>query len=252
MSLLSKLKRKSVILLVAVLIFAVAMSVCMDYLMDYYRADNEAIDVFLPANEIKEYEIKSGVIAFEPEKAEAALVFYPGGKVEYTAYVPLMRACAEKGILCILVKMPFNLAVFDVNAAEGLLENYPQIEKRYIAGHSLGGAMASTFFAKNPDDFDGIVLLGAYSTADLTAQNKKVLTVYGSEDRVMNMDKYEENRQNLPRNFEERIIEGGCHAYFGMYGVQDGDGTPKISNEEQIYTTAGIIYEFIEGARSVW
>lgn len=249
---LSKIKKKSLITLIVALIFSVSVSICTVYLLDYYKADEEAIDAFVNSSEIKEYKLKRGVMAFEPENPGAALVFYPGGKVEYTAYVPLMRACAEQGILCILVKMPLNLAVFDVNAAEGLLEIYPQIERRYIAGHSLGGAMASSYFAKNPDAFDGIILLGAYSTSDLTAEKIKALSIYGSEDLVMNMDKYQENRPNLPRNFEERIIEGGCHAYFGMYGAQDGDGTPSISNEEQIYITAGIISEFIEGERRVW
>ena len=48
--------------------------------------------------------------------------------MEYTSYVPLMRACAEKDILCVLVQMPFNLAVLDVNAADGIKEKYPEVE----------------------------------------------------------------------------------------------------------------------------
>ena len=61
----------------------------------------------------------------------------------------------------------------------------------------------------------------------------------------MNKEKYEENKSNLPKDFEEIIIDGGCHAYFGMYGTQNGDGTPAISNEEQIMITAEEIAEFI-------
>lgn len=34
------------------------------------------------------------------------------------------------------------------------------------------------------------------------------------------------------------LIPGGCHAYFGMYGLQKGDGTPSISNTRQIQQTA--------------
>lgn len=63
-----------------------------------------------------------------PEEASAGFIFYPGGKVEYTAYEPLMKACAQKGILCVLAEMPFNLAVFDMDAAKGISENYPEIE----------------------------------------------------------------------------------------------------------------------------
>ncbi|MBQ9746986.1 MAG: hypothetical protein IJW21_09235 [Clostridia bacterium] len=52
------------------------------------------------------------------------------------------------------------------------------------------------------------------------------------------MEKYEKYASKLPHDYEEYVIEGGCHAYFGVYGTQDGDGTPKISNEEQIDVTA--------------
>ena len=33
------------------------------------------------------------------------------------------------------------------------------------------------------------------------------------------------------------MIDGGCHAYFGKYGAQDGDGIPTVTNEEQIRIT---------------
>lgn len=54
---------------------------------------------------------------FEPEDPVAGFIFYPGGKVEYTAYSPLMLALAEQNILCVLLEMPFNLAVLDSSAA---------------------------------------------------------------------------------------------------------------------------------------
>lgn len=41
------------------------------------------------------------------------------------------------------------------------------------------------------------------------------------------------------------MIDGGCHSYFGSYGNQDGDGSPTISNKEQINQTASIICKFI-------
>ena len=54
---------------------------------------------------------------------------------------------------------------------------------------------------------------------------------------------YETNKENLPDDFKEVIIEGGCHAYFGMYGAQEGDGVPAITNEEQILRTVEAIDE---------
>ena len=174
------------------------------------------------------------------------MIFYPGGKVEYTAYEPLMKSLASKGILCVLVEMPFHLAVFDMNAADGIQNHFPQIENWYIGGHSLGGAMAASYIGENATEYEGLILLGAYSTADLTESSLEVLSVYGSEDKVLNKEKYDKNMINLPDDFEEIVLEGGCHAGFGMYGEQKGDGVPAITNEEQINMTADVIANFIE------
>ena len=165
--------------------------------------------------------------------------------MENTAYAPLMRACAENGILCALVQMPGNLAVLDANAADGLQEAYPEITTWYIAGHSLGGAMASNYAAAHSEDFDGLILLAAYSTKDLTGTTLRVLSVYGSEDGVLNRESYEKNRSNLPTDTTEVVLDGGCHAQFGSYGPQDGDGIPTISGEEQVRQTVEAIVAFV-------
>ena len=62
--------------------------------------------------------------------------------------------------------------------------------------------------------------------------------VYVSEDGVLNRKKYEADRTNLPQDTTETVIDGGCHAGFGSYGAQKGDGTPAISAEEQQQQTA--------------
>lgn len=221
-----------------VLVLAIITGICAGYVGDYYRADQEAIDAFAPMDMVSAELVDDGTLVFKSDNATKGFIFYPGGKVEYTAYQPIMAACAQQGILCILVEMPFNLAVLDINAAEGIQAQYPEIEKWYIGGHSLGGSMAASYLADHIDDYNGLILLGAYSTADLSDADINVLSVYGSEDQVMNRLKYDENKSNLPDNFTEVVIEGGCHAYFGMYGSQEGDGKPKISNEEQILLTA--------------
>ncbi|MBE6612138.1 MAG: alpha/beta hydrolase [Ruminococcaceae bacterium] len=239
-----KSKRKIIIAAAVTLVLAVIVGACAIYLGDYYKADIEAIGAFLPQGSGWE-EQPDGTIVFERDDAAKGFIFYPGGKVEYTAYIPLMQALSEYGVTCVLVEMPFNLAVLDINAADGIQKDYPEIEDWYIGGHSLGGSMAASYLASHTDDFAGLVLLGAYSTADLSASNLDVLSVYGSEDKVMNREKYVNNKTNLPEDFTEVVLDGGCHASFGMYGAQDGDGTPGISNEEQIALTADAIIEMM-------
>ena len=242
-----KRKRKILIITVSILfILVITVGACAVYLGDYYRADEGAIAVFNADENIIVSVSDDGNVIFEPQNAARGFIFYTGGKVEHHAYEPLLAELAREGVLCVLIKMPFNLAVFDINAAEGIQEQYPGIEDWYIGGHSLGGSMAASCLEKNPDDYEGLILLGSYSTADLTATDIDVLSVYGSEDKVMNREKYEANKSNLPDDFTEIIIEGGCHAYFGMYGAQDGDGTPAISNSEQIAITAMEIIKIME------
>ena len=249
MKILTNPKRKKLVisLLSALLAFSVITVGFFIYVSNYYHADEVAIETHKEICEgyanLNFPDEKTAV--FSPESATVGLIFYPGGKVEFSAYLPLMAACAERGILCVLVEMPFNLAVLDVNAANGIRETYPEIEHWYIGGHSLGGSMAATYVESNCEYFNGLVLLGAYSTSDLSALPIEILSIYGSEDGVMNREKYEKYKPNIQGDLEEHVIDGGSHAYFGVYGNQNGDGVATITNEEQINITAEIIAKFI-------
>lgn len=242
-----KNKRKILIISISIVAaLAVIFGACAIYLGDYYRADEGAIAVFAPEDNVTVSTLKGGNVVFEPQNATVGFIFYPGGKVEANAYQPLMAELAREGVLCVLVEMPFNLAVFDINAADGIQEQYSHIEDWYIGGHSLGGSMAASYLADHVDEYEGLILLGSYSTADLSNTDFDVLSIYGSEDKVLNREKYDENKSNLPDDFCEVVIDGGCHAYFGMYGTQDGDGTPTISNHEQIRLTVESIIKVLK------
>ncbi len=208
------------------------------YVNDYYHADPFALEIL--SEDITGISVSktSDRIVFRPEATTTGLIFYPGGKVEFTAYAPLMKALAEKGILCVLLKMPLNLAFLDVNAADAVYSDFPEVESWYLAGHSLGGVAASMYAEKHTDRLDGLVLLAAYSAANLKETGLKVFSIYGSEDGVLNKNEYEKNRANLPDGLTEVIIPGGCHAYFGSYGEQKGNGSPTITREDQLQITA--------------
>lgn len=238
-----RLKRILIVVAVIIIVFLIG---CGVYVSDYYHADTDAFQALESDDQITVQHPEKNLISFEPENATTGLIFYPGGKVETESYAPLMRACAEKGILCVLVEMPFHLAVFDVNAAEGIQELYPEIENWYIGGHSLGGSMAASYLGKHATDYEGLVLLASYSTADLSGTELDVLSIYGSEDGVLNMESYEKYKENLPDTLTEQIIDGGCHAYFGNYGAQDGDGTPEITRKEQTEITVSQIVDLMD------
>lgn len=239
------MKKKIALSIIVVLILSLVGGTVY-YINDYYRAEDVAVSLISTPNTSVTVTEENGVFTFAPQNATKGVIFYPGGKVEAESYAPLMHSLAEKGVFTVLVTMPGNLAVLDMNAADGICEQYPEIENWYMAGHSLGGSMATSYIAKNPEDFDGIILLASYSTADLSKSDLKVLSIYGSNDGVLNLEKYEEYKPNLPADFDEIIIDGGCHAYFGAYGEQEGDGEAQITREEQIEITVDEITKFIK------
>lgn len=76
----------------------------------------------------------------------------------------------------------------------------------------------------------GLIFLAAYPTREL--QTLPVLSLYGSEDGVLNMEKYQE-AIGLAADCREYVLEGGNHAGFGNYGSQKGDGEAGITDREQ-------------------
>jgi hypothetical protein len=205
------------------------------YVSDYYHADEIAVAAATGSQTIK----KEGNLTILSPSApsDTALIFYPGGKVESIAYLPLLEQLRQNGITCVLVKMPFNLAFFSSGAADQVYDKLPGIKNWYMGGHSLGGAMASSYASKHQDQVKGLILLGAYVYGGITPAD--ALTIYGSNDDVVNKSKI-----NYTENVH--VINGGNHAQFGNYGPQKGDGTAAVSREGQQAETARLILDFIK------
>ena len=210
------------------------------YVGDFYKADESALNA-LDNNELVKIEFNKdkGYLAFIPSvEYTSAFVFIPGGKVEFTAYAPLMLKLAEDGVLCILLKVNFNLAILDQNAPKGIKEDFKEVEKWSIGGHSLGGTVATMYVSKHLDEYEGLVLMGSYPSKDLSASNLDCVVIYGSNDKVMKKDKFEKSKSYLPKITTIHEINGGNHAFFGSYGEQKGDGKATISNATQIELAA--------------
>lgn len=242
-----KNRRRLATFIIAITVLFIANNRIYSFLHNYYHATEHAWNsINNPASGIT-VEYVDNTIVFSPENPTDGLIFYPGGLVETEAYAPLMEQLAKQNIKCILVEMPYYLALFDANAARGIQVKYPEITNWYIGGHSLGGAMASLYADRHKDEYEGLILLASYSMVDLTdGAPIDVLSIRGSEDGILNLKSYNKKLANLPDDYTEVIIDGGCHGYFGDYGMQAGDGTPSISAKEQTAETVDAIMDFIE------
>lgn len=244
-------KRKWPIRILAVVLIALVITAagfCI-YASDYYHAGSQAESLIETGVEDSGTTIvdSSLTIAVGDSSSSCGIVLYPGAKVEPEAYVPLAAKIADKGIYCVIAKMPFNFAFFNINAADAVLESAPQVEHWWIAGHSLGGAMAAQYASGNADKLEGIALLEAYAASDLSGTDLKALVIYGSNDEVLNRDKLKSNANNLPKEAQTISIEGGNHAGIADYGPQEGDGKATITPEEQQTQTASAIVKAILG-----
>ena len=203
------------------------------YVSDYYRAEDVALEVMAQDSGIT---VQDNLTILSPTyPTDTALIFYPGAKVEAEAYLPLLDQIRQTGIACILVHMPFHMAIFDANEAQKVIAQFPEYQHWYIGGHSMGGAMASKFASDHPDQVDGLILLGAYIYGDYPDED--TLTIYGSLNQSV------EEHIDYTENIVE--IEGGNHAQFGNYGPQKGDLPAAISAEEQQKQTVEAIEAFL-------
>lgn len=182
-------------------------------------------------------------LAFLPHTPPTTgFIFYPGGRVPAEAYAPIARQVAEEGYLAVIVYPPLNLAIFNTNSANPVMENFSAVENWVVGGHSLGGSAASIYAENNLEMVDGVVFVASYPVGDALVDSGLIVTsIYGTNDGLATVENINESRGNLPATTTFVEIEGGNHAQFGYYGEQGGDNPATISHEEQISQTVDAI-----------
>lgn len=173
-------------------------------------------------------------IVFQPKDndKEVGFIFYPGAKVKPESYAPLCKKISEEGYTVVIVPMPLNFAIFDSDKGKNVIEKFPEIETWAIGGHSLGGVMACKYAMEEPK-IKAIALYASYPQGEeLKDSDKKVVTIWGNNDGVADLDKVK--GAALPKDTTYVEINGGNHAQFGDYGDQKSDNKAEISEDEQI------------------
>lgn len=247
------MKKKNKILLSFLILILLLSGAVFAYAGNYYHADETALKALESTSTVK-VEYSSEIISFLPvngssenkstenKSTENGFIFYPGGKVEYTSYAPLLHKLAENGIPSFVIRMPLNLAFLGVSKAETVMKLHPEIKNWTVGGHSLGGVAASSFVSKNAE-IEKIVFLGSYPANKIDC---KILFIYGNRDLVVGAQKYEKVLKTLPEDAIIVEIDGGNHAQFGSYGAQKGDSPSTVSPDQQLEITVAAIVRFID------
>ena len=208
---------------------------------------DQAISMLQSDSEVRVIQ-EASLIVFEPASSQlsAGFVLYPGGRVDFQSYSPLLRGLAERNVLTAVVQAPLDLAFFNANGADDVIAAYPQITNWYIGGHSLGGVVAASYVADRPE-ISGLVLWASYPADDrLKNSNMRVLSMYGSNDGISTPEEVLPSRELLPAQAIFVEIEGGNHSQFGSYGLQPGDGEATISAAAQWAQIIEVMMAFFE------
>ena len=195
-----------------------------------YPSTKENIKYLKSTEKVKVIKIKEGYYFNGPNK-DKAIIFFPGARVQYTAYSKLMYKLAENGYDSFLLSETLNLAFFNINTPKEIINKY-NYKNWYLSGHSLGGVVASLYVSNNKDNIKGIINLASYPTKKLP-NNIEYISFYGSKDKVLNIKKFNSSMKYIPNNKNIYKIEGGNHSGFANYGKQNGDGKSMISSDKQ-------------------
>eukprot|EP00803_Ostreobium_quekettii_P011129 evm.model.scf_502.2 EVM.evm.TU.scf_502.2 scf_502:43607-44359(-) len=179
---------------------------------------------------------KRGIV-FAPTGAQAStgLIIYPGALVDARAYAVAARAIARRGHKVVVAPMPGRVAIAGYARARTIAAAHPEVSTWFLAGHSLGGAMAVRFMTEDSGVVLGLVLWAAYPAEDddLSVSGVPALVVYGTRDGVSTPEEVEEGLARLPPGTETVKVEGANHGQFGYYGEQEGDLEAGITREAQ-------------------
>lgn len=193
----------------------------------------------------------------------SGIIFYPGGLVDAHAYIQSLKefVLADNRTV-VIVKVSSNLAILNTQKATSIINKIHDINNWVVGGHSLGGSVTCIDVFNNSTYFDAIFLLAAYSINDLSGIDIPVISITTSEDKVLDKEKFEENKPNLPEGITIASpsdlpnestagktiyyeINGGNHAQFGSYGDQKGDGSASLDANSQQLMVVEMLRKFL-------
>ena len=192
---------------------------------------------------------------FEPRNIvpTIGLILHPGGNCDPRAYAPMAKAIASDGYLVAILPMPNCVSIGGYDRTAKVIEDFGEIEKWILAGHSVGGASIAQYTYEY-GGIAGLVMLAAlghtgYPLDD--THNVKVLSLYGGKDTHLLSERIlVEFVDLLPTDTEYVEIEGGNHTQFAWLDpVPDlylgDDGPADITYQEQQDIIVQYILDFL-------
>jgi hypothetical protein len=184
-------------------------------------------------------------------ESSVGVFFQPGARVDARAYSAILRPLVEAGHLVVITKQPLGIAFLSMGAFATARSAHNPVTRWVVGGHSLGGLVASTdaetFAGVARDPVVGLLLFASYPATNIAGVNVSVLSISGSNDGLSTPAKIAAAKPTLPATTRYLVVKGGVHAFFGDYGLQEGDGKPAISRNRARAEIATGSIAFVDG-----
>ena len=191
--------------------------------------------------------------AFMPAETvpTVGLIILPGGNCDPRSYAPAAHAIAAKGFFTCIIPVPNCVATGGYMRADRIINDYGNIRKWVIGGHSIGGTAAG-FYALQSNKISGVVIWASFMDEAHRLDNTalKVLSVNGSLDGRATPELVNENAKYLPADTVFVEIEGGNHTQFGWIDTSplpylSQDNAATITMEEQQANIVSATVDFL-------
>lgn len=189
-----------------------------------WTGDENAQTALLGSSRVAVTTTKDGMLVMQPsEPTGECLIFYSGAHTLNTAYAALLNSFANVGYTVFAPRFPLNYAILDSGVAGKIVAQEPlasDCQSWVGVGHSLGAGALSYYVAKNPETFRAVMLLAAtpdFFAKDLSNYAGALASVIGSNDGVINEEKWMALRDRLPETAFLVTIPGANHTQYGNY-----------------------------------
>lgn len=220
------------------------------FISNSYEGQNESQKALVSDEDVDI--IISDILSFKPTKNQAiqGLILFQGAKVDAKAYAPIANQIAKNGYEVYIIDSIFDIPILASKKANKIISDNPNIKSWIIGGHSLGGVVASKV-ASEHSQIQGLVLFASYPANDsVLNQDKEVLSIWGSNDGILNFESFAESKSKLPVDTKFIEIQGANHSQFGDYGLQENDNISTIENEKVLEIVVNNILQMFDDIKN--
>ena len=214
--------------LVASILFSILLLGALAWLGSPHDIEKPAVEKALDSD--RQVSVEQGTFqVFSPvaTTASTGVIFYPGGKSAVGTYAPVLKQLAGCGLLVVNVPMPLHVAFLGIDKADQVMASFPDIDRWYLAGHSMGGVAAVEYAADKPHGLDGLILWASYPASDISHLGIPVLSVYGRQDQMTTVHEVEQFMPLLPQHTRYVAVEAN-HWSFGHFDRSPVPGEQRI------------------------